>query len=199
MQSNHFIYLASKSPRRADLLQQVGISFQIIKQNAPEHHQEHESSQEFVLRLAEEKALDGLANAIRADLSPAPIIASDTIVVIDGQILGKPKNKEDALKMLASLSGQTHQVMTAVAMVDFKRNLKTALSISEVEFCSISERQANAYWQTGEPQDKAGSYAIQGQGAIFVKSIRGSYSGVMGLPLFETSHLLKEFSIDPLE
>jgi len=192
------IYLASQSPRRAELLRQIGVSFQCVEQNTPELHQKHETSQEFVLRLAKDKALDGLKNIQIQKLPAAPVLASDTIVVVDDMILGKPENQQHALKMLTALSNRVHRVMTAVAMVDANLILKTVISTSEVEFAAISPKQALAYWQTGEPQDKAGSYAIQGLGAIFVKSLNGSYSGVMGLPIFETTQLLKEFSIDIL-
>lgn len=193
------LYLASQSPRRAELLTQIGVQFQTIEQNAPEIHQAHETSETFVLRLAQDKAWDGLANLKRQGGVMAPVLASDTIVVLEQEIMGKPRDQEHALNMLSKLSGQTHQVMTAVAMVDFSNTVKTTLSISRVKFCSISQAQALAYWQTGEPRDKAGSYAIQGKGAIFVESLQGSYSGVMGLPLFETAQLLQAFSIDLLE
>jgi len=203
MQEQNFIYLASQSPRRAELLQQIGVCFKCIEQNAAEIHQSHESSQDFVLRLAKDKALSGLQSVQKQHLKMAPILASDTIVVVDGQILGKPDNQQDALDMLAALSNRTHEVMTAIAVLELntagEQKLKTAVSISRVEFARISPEQALNYWNTGEPQDKAGSYAIQGLGALFVKSIQGSYSGVMGLPLYETADLLEQFSIHVLE
>lgn len=188
------IYLASSSPRRQELLNQIGVSFIVVPQFIEEKHRPNEPPEKFVARLAEEKAGDGLS---RLDHDDIPVLGADTVVVLNKEILGKPDNKDQAIDMLLSLSGQTHQVMTAVALKNQQLS-NVMVSISEVSFSKLSREMCENYWQTGEPADKAGSYAIQGKGAVFINNIRGSYSGVMGLPIYETTKLLKEFGIQVL-
>lgn len=189
--SNPQIYLASSSPRRQELLHQMGVSFTVIPQFVEEEHKPNESPEDFVKRLALEKACDGYA---RQSQCAWPVLGSDTAVVLGKDILGKPENKEQAIKMLLNLSGQTHQVMTAVALKTEQQS-QVSLSVSDVSFTTLNREICEQYWQTGEPKDKAGSYAIQGKGALFINHINGSYSGVMGLPIYETSLLLKKFGI----
>lgn len=189
--SNPQIYLASGSPRRQELLHQMGVSFTVIPQFVEEEHKPNESPEDFVKRLALEKACDGYA---RQSQCAWPVLGSDTAVVLGKDILGKPENKEQAIKMLLNLSGQTHQVMTAVALKTEQQS-QVSLSVSDVSFTTLNREICEQYWQTGEPKDKAGSYAIQGKGALFINHINGSYSGVMGLPIYETSLLLKKFGI----
>jgi septum formation protein len=183
----NFIYLASGSPRRRELLQQIGVSFRVIGVELDESVLAGEAAEAYVSRLAEAKAAAGWHHS-RASVS-APVLAADTAVVLSGRILGKPKDMNDAATMLLQLSGRTHQVLTAVALrtADGKA---LALSRSLVRFRGIDAAEARAYWDTGEPCDKAGGYAIQGYAAVFVADLKGSYSGVMGLPLFETAELL---------
>jgi len=187
-----FVYLASQSPRRAELLQQLGLRFEIIKATVDESLQPDEAPEAYVRRVARDKAeaaVAALSGAIRA-----PIVTADTSVVLAGEILGKPRDREDGLAMLAKLSGQTHQVLSAVT-VRTAAGGREALSVSQVRFREISAQEAEAYWRTGEPLGKAGGYAIQGHAAIFVEHLEGSYSGVMGLPLFETAALLREVGV----
>ncbi len=185
------IYLASNSPRRQELLQQMGVVFEVIPQFAPEQHQIHESPERYVARLAYEKAYDGWS---RQDDQSIPVLGSDTVVVLEGKILEKPKNKEHAIDMLLQLSGQTHQVITAIALLN-KDKQQQSLSLTDVTFAKLDKPLCEAYWQTGEPVDKAGAYAIQGKGALFISHISGSYSAVMGLPIYETQQLLAQFSL----
>jgi len=186
------IYLASQSPRRQELLRQIGIEFELVHADIDETPRKNEGPQHYVERMAAEKAL----NAFRMDMSK-PLLAADTSVICDDRILGKPQNEQDFLAMFERLSDNVHQVITAVAVTDTKEAaaIKTRLSVSEVIFRKITRNEALRYWQSGEPADKAGGYGIQGTGAIFIKKISGSYSGIMGLPLFETAELLKEFEI----
>lgn len=185
------IYLASSSPRRQELLLQMGVSFIVIPQYVKEHHKANESPEEFVKRLALEKARDG---HVRQENRTIPVLGSDTAVVLEGNILGKPENREHAIDMLLELSGKTHEVLTAVALKNEQQS-EVIVSVSEVSFTELSLEMCENYWQTGEPADKAGSYAVQGKGALFINNISGSYSGVMGLPIYETSNLLKQFGI----
>lgn len=194
MSENPQIYLASSSPRRQELLQQMGVSFSVIPQFVEEIHKPDESPEDFVMRLALEKACDGHG---RQSKGMIPVLGSDTAIVMNEQILGKPDNRDHALDMLMSLSGKTHQVLTAVALKNEQQEA-TALSVSEVSFCQLTRELCEQYWQTGEPADKAGSYAIQGRGSLFIRNINGSYSGVMGLPIYETANLLNQFGIDLL-
>ena len=185
------IYLASSSPRRQELLTQMGVCFSILKQNVQEIRTADETPEDFVLRLAKEKAVAGYQQNVSAQL---PVLGADTIVVTDEQVLGKPADKQHALAMLLSLSGRTHRVMTAVALKNTER-LETVLNISQVTFATLTPSLCENYWNTGEPVDKAGAYAIQGKGAVFIEKLQGSYSGVMGLPIYETAQLLKKFHI----
>jgi septum formation protein len=194
------IYLASKSPRRKELLRQVGIPFELmpLREHPPERRDVDESPQpgepalQYVQRIARTKAEVAGRMMISRRLPMRLILAADTTVVLNGAILGKPVDKEDAARMLRDLSGSTHQVLTAVAVTD-GRDLKEILSKSEVTFRPLDEYEIARYVATGEPLDKAGAYAIQGRAALFVSHLSGSYSGVMGLPLHETAQLLNEF------
>ena len=186
------LYLASSSPRRRELLTQIGLSFHLVSGNIDETPQDGETPAAYVERLARGKALAGLTMlAQRPDVC---VLGADTAVVLDGRILGKPKDHEDSLAMLSALSGRQHQVLTAVAVADRDR-CEVRVVASTVSFRRIGEAEAQAYWATGEPQDKAGGYAIQGLAAIFVNRVEGSYSGVVGLPLCETAELLADFAI----
>lgn len=188
------VYLASNSPRRQELLNQMGVSFTVIPQFVEEKQIPNESPEGFVARLAMEKASDGLK---RLENYHIPVLGSDTAVVLNEKILGKPQNKIQAIDMLLGLSGQTHQVMTAVALKNQQQS-HVAVSISAVSFSKLSREMCENYWRTGEPVDKAGSYAIQGKAAVFINNINGSYSGVMGLPIYETSNLLRQFGVQIL-
>jgi septum formation protein len=190
-----FIHLASQSPRRAELLRQLGVSFEVLTVNVDETVHAGELPADCALRLARAKA-DAAARTLVGKITQ-PILAADTLVVVDGMILGKPRDREDALAMLGRLAGRSHQVLSAVALWTPEGVLE-ALSISEVRFRDIAPAEAEAYWNTGEPADKAGGYAIQGRGAIFITQLAGSYSGVMGLPLFETAKLLRQAGLEVL-
>ncbi|MFQ6573347.1 Maf family protein [Pseudomonas sp. UM16] len=186
------LYLASGSPRRRELLTQIGIPFTPLSAAVDENPLPAEAAPAYVERLARAKASAGLATL---DASvPLAVLGADTAVVLDGRILGKPFDRDDALAMLAALSGREHQVLTAVAVVDQQRCLSVCVA-SQVQFRHITPQEAEAYWASGEPLDKAGAYAIQGLGAVFVQRIEGSYSAVVGLPLSETAELLKQFEI----
>jgi septum formation protein len=181
--------LASASPRRAELLTQLGLVFTVKAADIDETHLPHESVEEMVLRLALTKA----ATAARGET--LPVLGADTAVTIDGMMLAKPTDRVEGLHMLSLLSGRTHQVVTAVAVVCGDRS-ETRMSRSYVTFRLITPREAAAYWDTGEPRDKAGGYGIQGIGGIFAERIEGSYSGIVGLPLAETEALLQAFGVD---
>ncbi len=179
------LYLASASPRRRELLTQIGIAHEVVPADIDEARRPGEPPRDYVLRLAREKAL-----SVRARRPERPVLAADTAVVLGETVYGKPRNREDALGMLKSLGGRCHQVLTAVALAT-RAGLASAVSESTVELRSLNEEECLAYWETGEPEDKAGAYAIQGLGAVFVQSLRGSFSAVMGLPLYETAELLR--------
>lgn len=184
------LILASASPRRRELLTQIGVPHQLHPVDICEAPQAGEEASAYTQRLALEKA-----QAAQNQLTcPAWILGSDTTVVVDGEILGKPENQAQHQHMLLKLSGRRHQVVTAVALVGPDTQALRCV-ITEVEFADLSLEQIAAYWQTGEPQDKAGGYAIQGLASVFVKAIHGSYSAVVGLPLFETAQLLSEYQI----
>jgi septum formation protein len=185
--SADFVYLASTSPRRRELLQQIGVPFRLIGAELDETALSGESPADYVSRLAAAKADAGWQ--LSRDAAHAPVLAADTVVVLDGRILGKPRDKLDGEHMLLELSGRTHQVLTAVALRSADGN-EVKISGSWVTFRPVDAAEAAAYWNTGEPRDKAGGYAIQGYAAIFIADLKGSYSGVMGLPLFETAALL---------
>ncbi|GJB78319.1 Maf-like protein [Pseudomonas asiatica] len=184
------LYLASGSPRRRELLAQIGVPFSVVSAPIDETPLPNESAPAYVERLARAKAAAGLACLE----GPAVVLGADTAVVLDGRILGKPENREDALAMLADLSGREHQVLTAVALSDGQR-VHSLCVTSKVRFRAISAEEAQRYWASGEPADKAGGYAIQGLGAVFVTGLSGSYSAVVGLPLSETADLLGQFGI----
>lgn len=177
--------LASASPRRRELLAQIGVAHKVTPADIDETRRPGESPRDYVLRLAREKAL--WVSSRRPD---APVLAADTAVVLGDEVYGKPQHRDQGLAMLASLAGRSHQVLTAVALATCDC-LTSALSESTVQLRTMSEAERAAYWDTGEPQDKAGGYAIQGLGAVFVESLHGSFSGVVGLPLYETAELLR--------
>ena len=187
------ITLASASPRRQQLLEQIGVHYQLLAVDIDETPESNEPALDFVCRLARQKAEAGY----QRQTYKQPVLGSDTIVVSKGKILGKPRNREDGLAMLAALSGGRHEVITAVAMVDGERS-ECSVSRSDVYFRTLSQIEIEAYWDSGESADKAGGYAIQGLAAQFIERLDGSYSGVMGLPLFETAELLKKFGIELL-
>lgn len=191
------LYLASQSPRRSELLTQIGLSFDILAIDIDEAIKKNESAEDYVIRLANEKAIAGwnLQNS-----HSKPVLGADTAVVIEDEILGKPRNKDDARRMLQRLSGKSHEVMTAVALAVqsqtmLKPELNHVLSVSKVTFKTLSEQEIEHYVNSGECDDKAGSYAIQGLAAAFISHLSGSYSGVMGLPLYETVELLNKAGI----
>jgi len=185
------IYLASRSPRRGELLNQIGVPHEVVKVDVNEGWYQGEPAEDYVVRLALAKARAGRQ---RLPLGQQrPVLAADTAVIVDDEILGKPCNQGDALRMMELLSGRSHAVCTGIALLDERE--RSRLSVSEVRFREIRPAEAQAYWDSGEPADKAGGYAIQGLGAVFVEELRGSFSGVMGLPLFETAELLKESGI----
>lgn len=190
-----FIYLASGSPRRRELLAQIGVRFRTIGVSVDETLQAGEGASQYVQRLAIAKAEAGWrAVPGDADSPPAPVLGADTTVVIDGNILGKPADAADAARMLATLAGRSHEVLTAVALCDAS-GTRLRTSRSEVRLRTIDADECRAYAATAEPLDKAGGYAIQGFGAVFVEALTGSYSGVMGLPVFETAALLRQAGI----
>ena len=197
------ILLASASPRRKSLLRQLVREFDILPADIDETPLVNEAAAAYVKRMALEKA-QAAANLSQQSKLPPPdraiIIGSDTSVVLEGEILGKPENFEQARTMLRSLSAKTHEVMTSVCLFDARFNHVTVKNvITQVTFRRISDLEISQYWQSGEPQDKAGSYGIQGLGAVFVERISGSYSAVVGLPMFETAQLLQEVGIMPLQ
>ena len=188
---NHppLIYLASRSPRRVELLKQIGIRCEILPADIDETPLQNETPNDYVVRLARQKAEACLDNAV-VITKPLAIIAADTTVELDGIVLGKPENDADASRMLQSLSGRVHQVHTAVSLA-WQGKIEVILSTTKVELMPLSSAQIEAYIRTGEPHDKAGSYGIQGRAGAWIKRIEGSYTGVMGLPVFETAQLLR--------
>ena len=188
------IYLASRSPRRQELLQQIGVNFSLLDVDIPEIPDKNESAEIFVQRMALAKARAGLKQLKQDDHHP--VLGADTAVVIDAEILGKPKDRDDAKGMLQRLSNREHQVFSAVALMNHD-NKTVRLNRSRVSFRAISDEEIQTYWVSGECQDKAGAYGIQGKAAIFIDNLTGSYSAVMGLPLYETSEILQLFGIFP--
>ena len=184
------IILASASPRRQALLQQIGVRFHQRVAEVDETPLDNEAAQDYVVRLAVAKA-----RAVRRQSSgdEVPVLGADTAVVVDGRLLGKPSDLAHARDMLHLLSGRRHQVLSAVALVKDRQAVR--VSDSSVWFRALSEKDIEDYWKTGEPRDKAGAYGIQGIGAMFIERLEGSYSGVMGLPLYETAQLLQNFGI----
>lgn len=186
------LYLASASPRRREILNQLGIPHKVLAQDIDESKIPQESPDEYVCRLAKAKAESALASL--SDPAQAACLGSDTTVVCDNEIFEKPMDATDALRILSKLSGRTHQVLTAVALAT-SNTTEVLLSVSQVTFRELTETEIMAYWSSGEPADKAGAYGIQGLGALFVKAIEGSYSGIMGLPIMETTRLLEKVNI----
>lgn len=188
------IYLASRSPRRGELLRQIGVDFDVLPSDVDESVHPGEVPEHYVLRLAREKA-EICAQKIAADgLIAMPVLAADTTVCADGEILGKPETDDEARAMLRAMSDRRHTVHTGIALA-FDGRIEVALSSTQVEMAPLSEAEINAYIASGEPRDKAGAYGIQGLAGIFIRRIEGSYSGVMGLPVFETAQLLKKSGI----
>lgn len=198
------IYLASRSPRRRELLKQAGIPFEVLlyREDAlrgadvDETPQPGEDPSAYVLRMARIKAEAARLRVQQRRLPDYPVLCADTTVVLDGRILGKPADHAEALAMLTELSGRSHEVLTAIAVVRHER-LETRLSLTRVEFAPISGVRLRQYVATGEPFDKAGAYGIQGRAGAFVRRLSGSYTGVMGLPLYETVELLEAFGVAP--
>ena len=185
------LHLASTSPRRREILASLGLDFDVVPVAVDETPGPGESPRDMVIRLS-------VAKAQAAEIDAGGVaLGSDTAVVVDGRDLGKPRDRDDAIAMLELLSGRAHHVLTGVA-VCCGQSVTTALSETAVYFRKISRDETLAYWQSGEPQDKAGAYAIQGLGGAFVERIEGSYSGVVGLPVFETIELLRDAGIDVL-
>jgi septum formation protein len=191
-----FIYLASKSPRRQELLRQIGVRFEMLEPQDP-HAAEAleavlpgESPSVYVRRVVRAKLEAAVAGLAARGLAPAPVLAADTTVAIGGSLLGKPATPDEARDMLRRLSGRTHRVLTAVALAQSSRR-ELAVSVSRVTFARLTAAQIDAYVASGEPFDKAGGYGIQGAAGAFARRIEGSYSGIMGLPLYETARLLR--------
>ena len=178
------INLASRSPRRRELLEQISIDYDVIDIDIDERWKDNETPIDYVQRIAEEKARAGKTLVENNN----PVLAADTAVILNDVILGKAESKEDAITMLTKLSGNTHEVLSAVTVID--KQEQTNVSVSKVTFKKLSAEEIEAYANTDEPIGKAGGYAIQGKAAVFIERLEGSYSGVMGLPLFETQELL---------
>lgn len=186
------LHLASRSPRRAELLARLGVDFGVIDLDLPERQGPGEAAADYVRRVAREKAGAGLLQVMT--VANALVLGADTEVILDGQVFGKPLDADDAASMLRSLAGRTHEVITAVAVVSAGREAQ-AVSTSQVTFAAMDEATIKAYLACGEWQGKAGAYAIQGRAQAHIAHLAGSYSGVMGLPLFETAQLLREFGL----
>ena len=193
------IYLASRSPRRRELLKQIGITFEVlimrsypvVRADVDETPRPGETPADYVTRIAANKAKTGWMRARERRLPRLPVLGADTTVAIDGEIIGKPSNADDAANMLRRLSGREHEVFSAVA-VAMNDQVETKLSRSRVRFSDLNDTLIQDYIDTGEPMDKAGAYGVQGKAAAFIAEIDGSYSGIMGLPLYETAQLLKQ-------
>lgn len=196
-----FVYLASQSPRRRELLQQIGVRFELLLPDdaaaaeALEIEYPGEPAHEYVVRVCQAKAAAAVERLSASALQGAPILTADTTVTVDGAILGKPADAADAANMLARLAGREHQVLTAVA-VGGADGVHAALSVSKVRFAPMSALQIDAYVASGEPFGKAGAYGVQGRAATFIAQIEGSYSGIMGLPLYETATLLRAARVE---
>ena len=201
MSSNPFVYLASQSPRRQALLAQVGVTFEVIlppdaaQAEALEAVLPQETALHYVKRVTRLKLHSAQQQLSHGGYSQAPVLCADTTVVLDGQILGKPADQQQAVSMLTLLSGKTHQVLTAVA-IGHHGKILSALSRSRVEFALMTVEEIQSYVDTSEPMGKAGAYAVQGLASRFIRKISGSYSGIMGLPLYETMQLLKQLKAD---
>jgi septum formation protein len=184
------IRLASASPRRHELLTQIGVPHVVTVPHVDETPLSGERPHDYVQRIARSKA-----EAVWSKDQSLPVLSADTTVVLNGTMFGKPADRAEAMDMLARLSGRTHDVLTAVALAH-AGGVFLRMSVSEVRFRTLSLEECGEYWETGEPRDKAGGYAIQGLAAVFIESMTGSYSGVMGLPLFETAAMLREAGLD---
>jgi septum formation protein len=203
--SNKRIYLASRSPRRRDLLKQIGVSFELVllredPRRGPDVDETplpDEPARDYALRVARTKAEVAAEQILRRGLLAYPVLAADTTVVHDEQIIGKPADAEDAERILSRLAGREHRVLTAIAVAT-RDHVDTRVSDSAVEFRALTRDEIRRYIATGEPLDKAGAYAVQGRAAAFVTRVSGSYSGIMGLPLAEAAELLTRFGIDVL-
>lgn len=199
------IYLVSRSPRRRELLAQIGVGFELLLlrddlargMDVDESPLPGENPRDYVLRVSHAKAEVGWLRVQQRRLPHFPVLAADTAVVLNGRIMGKPANRDAAMEMLLTLSGKRHEVLTAVAVANAGR-IEQKLSASIVQFGKLTNHAVRRYAMTGEPLDKAGAYAIQGHAAAFIEKIEGSYSGVMGLPLYETAELLASFGIEVL-
>ncbi|HUK02924.1 MAG TPA: nucleoside triphosphate pyrophosphatase [Steroidobacteraceae bacterium] len=178
------ICLASASPRRRALLEQIGVRHEVQPPEIDETRRPDELPRDYVVRMAVQKA-----SSVWSKRNRLPVLGADTSVILGREIFGKPRDRAEAISMLSTLAGRTHEVLTAIALAS-RDGVATALSASRVRMRALSEAECGAYWDTGEPRDKAGAYAIQGLGAVFVAELQGSYSGVMGLPLYETAALL---------
>lgn len=199
------LYLASKSPRRRELLTTIGVTdFEVMPVGmadvltfveGDEEQLSGESAENYVIRTAREKALAAIAKIRAEGREPAPVLAADTVVISDGIVLGKPADREEARRFMQHLSGRTHEVRTAVWVGTDAENLASAVSVSRVTFTSLSEEQIERYIATDEPYDKAGGYGIQGLAGLFIACIEGSYTGIMGLPVFETGNLLRPLGL----
>ena len=187
------IYLASSSPRRAELLQQIGIEFETLQVDVDESQQADELADDYVRRMAKTKAEAGVS-LLAQQGKEAVVLAADTIIAIGDKIIGKPLDRQQCWCILSQLSARQHQVISAVALFSGD-DLETKLSSNRVWFRALSDSEIKSYCATEEPMDKAGAYAIQGRGAIFIQHLEGSYSSVMGLPLFETAELLQDAGI----
>ncbi len=185
------VYLASASPRRRALLQQAGIRHQVVLPDIEEVVQPGESAEVFVMRVARDKARAGQALVAKEGKPSAPVLAADTCIVLDNEIIGKPGDREEGIRILTRLAGRSHEVLTAVVLMEEGKS-QQALSRSRVVFGPLSEKEIEDYWQSGEPVDKAGAYAIQGKAAAFIERIEGSYTGIVGLPLFEVVSMIKK-------
>jgi len=193
------LYLSSGSPRRQELLKQLGLNCQVVNAPIDETALPNENPQAFVLRIAKEKAFAGFKQiANQSTKQYAWVIGGDTAVVLGDEVFGKPCDKADACKMLRALSGKTHTVLSGVAIVH-NGEVFSAVNQTQVTFKALSTEDVEAYWLTDEPKGKAGAYAIQGLGARFIRTIQGSYSGVMGLPLYELDQLLTESGYKTIE
>ncbi len=194
------IYLASRSPRRRELLTQIGVRFELLMfRGVPREDPDvdeavlpEESPEDYVVRVTLAKAQAGVQRIRERHLIPHPVLAADTTVEVDGSVIGKPEHEADAVAILQRLSGRTHRVLTAVALSDGIR-VEHLTNVSEVRFRPLENAEIRRYVVSGEPLDKAGAYGIQGRAAIFVEEIRGSYTGIMGLPLYETAILLRRY------
>jgi septum formation protein len=190
----NMIYLASRSPRRAELLQQIGIEFIVLPSDIDETPLLNELSEAYVLGLAAEKAQACYDDLVSQSAPIYPVLAADTTVSLDGKILGKPQDDDEAFQMLSSMSGRCHEVHTGIAVATHE-GVQVAISTTQVEMAKLSDETILAYIATGEPRDKAGAYGIQGLAGALIKRIEGSYSGVMGLPIYETAQLLGQAGI----